>query len=121
MGVKPPVHVPEGDKPFADSTWSENPAFAVRQGYLAASQLVSDLLAAGAGDLAGDAETRLATGFLLDALALALSTLPALRPGTRRPAPQTLISRPGALWPPSIAVGGGRTGRRGPAPGQVNA
>ena len=56
MDVKPPVHVPEGDKRFADPTWSENPAFfAVRQGYLAASQLVSDVLAAGAGDLAGDA------------------------------------------------------------------
>ena len=48
MDVKPPVHVPEGDKPFADPTWSKNPAFfAVRQGYLAASQPVSDLLAAG--------------------------------------------------------------------------
>jgi len=35
MDVKPPVHVPEGDKRFADPTWSENPAFfAVRQGYL---------------------------------------------------------------------------------------
>ncbi len=47
MDVKPPTHVPAGDKRFADPTWSENPAFfAVRQGYLAASQLVSDLLAA---------------------------------------------------------------------------
>jgi len=24
MDVKPPVHVPEGDKRFADPTWSEN-------------------------------------------------------------------------------------------------
>ena len=70
MDVKPPVRVPEGDKRFADPAWRQNPAFfAVRQGYLAASQLVSDLLAAGAGDLAGDARARLATGFLLDALA----------------------------------------------------
>ena len=37
MDVKPPVHVPEGDKRFADPAWSEDPAFfAVRQGYLAA-------------------------------------------------------------------------------------
>jgi len=69
MDVKPPGHVPEGDKRFADPTWSENPAFFAVQGYLAASQLVSDLLAAGAGDLAGDARARLAIGFLLDALA----------------------------------------------------
>ena len=64
--VRPPVRMPEGDeKRFADPRWSENPAFfAVRQGYLAASQLVSDLLAAGAGDLAGDAKARLANGFL---------------------------------------------------------
>ncbi len=34
MDVKQPVHVPEGDKRFADPTWSENLAFfAVRQGY----------------------------------------------------------------------------------------
>ena len=33
MDVKPPVHMPEGDKRFADPTWSENPVFfAVRQG-----------------------------------------------------------------------------------------
>ena len=45
MYVKPPVYVPDGDKRFADPTWSQNPAFfAVRQGYLAASQRVSDLL-----------------------------------------------------------------------------
>ncbi len=44
MDVKPPVRVPEGDKRFADPTWSKNLAFcAVRQGHLAASQLVSDL------------------------------------------------------------------------------
>jgi len=49
MDVKPPVHVPEGDSRFADPTRGQNPAFfAVRQGYLAASQLVSDLVAAGA-------------------------------------------------------------------------
>ncbi len=44
MDVKPPVHVPGGDKRFADPTWSENSAFfAVRQGYLAASQLASEV------------------------------------------------------------------------------
>jgi hypothetical protein len=57
MDVERPVRVPEGDKRFADPAWSENPAFfAVRQGYLAAWQLVSDLLAAGAGGLAGERE-----------------------------------------------------------------
>ena len=40
MKVAPPVPVPEGDKRFADRTWSDNPAFfAIRQGYLAASRL----------------------------------------------------------------------------------
>jgi polyhydroxyalkanoate synthase subunit PhaC len=70
LDAKPPVPMPEGDKRFADLTWSGNPAFfAVRQGYLAASRLVSDLLAAGAGDAVDDAKARIATGFLLDALA----------------------------------------------------
>jgi polyhydroxyalkanoate synthase subunit PhaC len=70
VNVPPPVHVPDGDKRFADPTWSENPAFfAMRQGYLAASQLMSDLLAAGAGDAADDAKAHLATGFLVDAFA----------------------------------------------------
>ena len=103
--------MPEGDdKRFADPAWSENPAFfAVRQGYLAASQLVSDLLAAGAGDLAGDAKARLATGFLLDALAPAPATRPARRPGPRRPATRALIPGPGALGPPGTAARGGRT------------
>ncbi len=116
MDVKPPGHVPEGDKRFADPTWSENPAFFAVQGYLAASQLVSDLLAAGAGDLAGDARARLAAGFLLDALAPAPATRPARRPGPRRPTTQALIPGPGALGPPRTAARGGRTGRRGPAP-----
>jgi len=70
LDVPPPVPVPEGDKRFADPAWSENPAFfALRQGYLAASQLATDLLAAGSGDAADDAKAGLATGFLLDALA----------------------------------------------------
>ena len=110
MDVKPPVDVPEGDKWFADPAWSENPAFfAVRQGYLAAR----------AGDLVGDAEARPGTGFLLDALAPESSTRLARRPGPRRPATQPLIPGPGALGPPSTAARGGRTGRRGPAPGQA--
>src|SRR5579863_59973 len=70
VDVAPPVPVPEGDKRFADRTWSDNPAFfAVRQGYLAAARLMSDVLAAGSGDAVDDAKAALATGFLLDALA----------------------------------------------------
>ena len=70
MKVAPPVPVPEGDKRFADRTWSDNPAFfAIRQGYLAASRLAGELLDAGSGDAMDDAKAKLATGFLLDALA----------------------------------------------------
>jgi polyhydroxyalkanoate synthase subunit PhaC len=70
LDVQPPVHVPEGDKRFADRTWTDNPAFfALRQGYLAASRLATDVLGAGAGNAMDDAKARLATGFLLDALA----------------------------------------------------
>ena len=72
MDVKPPVHVPEGDKRFADPTWSENPAFfAVRQGYVAASQLVSDLLAAGRATWPGPGQAN------------AKSRLPSAAGGTR--------------------------------------
>src|ERR1700722_16706374 len=70
MDVTPPVPVPEGDKRFADRTWSDNPSFsAVRQGYLATTRLVNEVLAAGSGDAVDDAKAALATGFLLDALA----------------------------------------------------
>src|SRR6202790_5196089 len=70
LDAAPPVPVPEGDKRFADRTWSDNPAFfAVRQAHLAAARLAEDLLAAGAGDAVDDAKAALATGFLLDALA----------------------------------------------------
>src|SRR5260370_9027228 len=70
VDMAPPVRVPEGDKRFADRTWSDNPAFfAVRQGYLAAARLVNDVLAAGSGDAIADAKAALATGFLLHALA----------------------------------------------------
>src|SRR5215472_11760452 len=70
LDAAPPVALPEGDKRFADRTWSDNPAFfALRQGYLAASRLVNDTLAAGSGDTVDDAKAALATGFLLDALA----------------------------------------------------
>jgi polyhydroxyalkanoate synthase len=70
LDVAPAVPVPEGDKRFADRTWSDNPAFfAVRQGYLAASRLANDVLAAGSGHGTDDAKATLATGFLLDALA----------------------------------------------------
>ena len=70
LDMAPPVPVPEGDKRFADRTWSDNPAFfALRQGYLAASRLMDDMLAAGSGDAVDDAKAALATGFLRDALA----------------------------------------------------
>ena len=70
MDAPPPVPVPEGDKRFADRTWSDNPAFfAIRQAHLAASRLVNDLLEAGSGNAVDDAKAALATGFLMDALA----------------------------------------------------
>ena len=72
MGAKVPpvVAVPEGDKRFADRTWTDNPAFfALRQGYLAASRLADELLDAGSGDATDDAKAKLMTRFLLDALA----------------------------------------------------
>lgn len=69
LEAAPPVPV-EVDKRFADRTWTDNPVFfAVRQAYLASRRLADDLLAAGAGDAVADAKAKLATGFLLDALA----------------------------------------------------
>ena len=70
VDAPPPVPVPEGDKRFADPAWTANPAFfAFRQAHLAASRLVADVLAAGAGDPVDDAKAALAAGFLLDAAA----------------------------------------------------
>src|SRR5579862_369291 len=70
VDAPPQVPVPEDDKRFADRTWSDNPAFfALRQGYLATSQLVTEVLAAGSGDAVDDAKARLAAGFMLDAKA----------------------------------------------------
>jgi polyhydroxyalkanoate synthase subunit PhaC len=70
VDAPPPVPVPAGDKRFADPAWTANPAFfAVRQAHLAASRLVADVLAAGAGDPVDDAKAALAAGFLLDAAA----------------------------------------------------
>jgi polyhydroxyalkanoate synthase len=67
--AEPPVPV-QDDKRFTDQAWHDNPAFfAIRQSYLAASQLARDLLAAGANGTRADAKAQLATGFLLDALA----------------------------------------------------
>ncbi|HYB14298.1 MAG TPA: hypothetical protein VEF71_02340 [Streptosporangiaceae bacterium] len=122
MDVKPPVHVPGGDKQFADPAWSENPAFfAVRQGYLAASQLVSDLLAAGAGDPAGGVKARLPpVSWWKRSLRHRQPARPE-GPARRRPAAQALIPWPGALRSPGSAARGGRTGRPGPVPGQGNA
>jgi polyhydroxyalkanoate synthase subunit PhaC len=65
----PPVPAP-ADRRFADPAWEGNPFFfALRQYYLAADRLVAGLLAAGEGDQLADAKARLATGFVLDALA----------------------------------------------------
>jgi polyhydroxyalkanoate synthase len=70
VDVPPPVPAPAGDRRFADPAWTGNPAFfAVRQAHLAASRLVGDVLAAGAGDPVDDAKAALAAGFLLDAAA----------------------------------------------------
>jgi polyhydroxyalkanoate synthase subunit PhaC len=66
----PQVPVPADDKRFADRTWTDNPAFfTLRQWYLASSQLVEEVLAAGSGNAVDDAKARLAAGFVLDALA----------------------------------------------------
>jgi len=65
----PPVPTP-ADRRFADTAWAENPFFfTLRQCYLAAGQLVADLLAAGQGDYVSDTKAGLAMGFLTDALA----------------------------------------------------
>jgi polyhydroxyalkanoate synthase len=69
VDAAPPVPVPERDKRFADPTWTENPAFfAIRQGHLAVSRLVNDLLEAGAGNPVDDAKAQLAANFAVDAL-----------------------------------------------------
>jgi len=69
VDAAPPVPVPERDKRFADPTWTDNPAFfAIRQGHLAVSRLVNDLLEAGAGNRIDDAKAQLAAGFAVDAL-----------------------------------------------------
>jgi polyhydroxyalkanoate synthase len=69
VDTAPPVPVPERDKRFADPTWTDNPAFfAIRQGHLAVSRLVNDLLEAGAGNPVDDAKAQLAAGFAVDAL-----------------------------------------------------
>jgi polyhydroxyalkanoate synthase subunit PhaC len=67
--AEPPIPA-QDDKRFADPTWQDNPLFfALQQAYLASAQLTGDVVAAGAGDATADAKARLATGFLLDALA----------------------------------------------------
>jgi polyhydroxyalkanoate synthase len=95
MEAAPPVAVPDGDRRFADKTWTDNPAFfALRQGYLATSQLVSDLLDAGSGDATDDAKARIATGFLLARSPRRTSCLPTRPRSSAR-------SRPaGPAWPP---------------------
>ena len=70
-GEAPPqVAVPEDDKRFADrtSTTTRRSSPSGRW-YLAASQLVTEVLAAGSGDAMDDAKARLAAGFMLDAMA----------------------------------------------------
>ena len=69
VDAAPPVPVPERDKRFADPTWTENPAFfAIRQGHLAVSRLVNDLLEAGAGNPVDDAKAQIAANFAVDAI-----------------------------------------------------
>jgi polyhydroxyalkanoate synthase subunit PhaC len=59
-----------GDRRFADPSWDGHPGyFALREGYLAATRLAQDLLAAGRGDPLTDQKAQLATGFAMDALA----------------------------------------------------
>ena len=66
----PPAPADRRDRRFADASWEENPFYvALRQGYLAATQLGEDLLAAGSGDPITDQKARLAVGFAADALA----------------------------------------------------
>ncbi|HUB42727.1 MAG TPA: alpha/beta fold hydrolase [Streptosporangiaceae bacterium] len=65
----PPMPV-TADRRFADPAWSDNPFFfALRQCYLAATELTADLLAAGQGERWSDAKAELAAGFVTDALA----------------------------------------------------
>jgi polyhydroxyalkanoate synthase subunit PhaC len=66
----PPVPVP-ADRRFADPAWAGNPFFfALRQCYLAAAQLETDIRTAGrASDPVIDAKAELAAGFVLDAIA----------------------------------------------------
>jgi hypothetical protein len=66
----PPVTADRRDRRFADASWEDNPFYvALRQGYLATTQLGEDLLAAGSGDPITDQKARLAVGFAADALA----------------------------------------------------
>jgi len=70
LDAPPPVPVPEKDKRFADPAWTDNPGFfAIRQAHLATTRLVNDMLEAGSGDKVDDAKAKLATAFLLDAVA----------------------------------------------------
>jgi polyhydroxyalkanoate synthase subunit PhaC len=71
LGVRAELPLPvPADRRFADPAWSGNPFFvALRQCHLAAGQLVSDVLAAGSGDLVSDSKASLVASFLLDALA----------------------------------------------------
>jgi polyhydroxyalkanoate synthase subunit PhaC len=65
-----PVAALAKDKRFADPAWRENPVFfALGQAYLAAMKLTDDLLAAGEGDPVTDAKARLASDWILAALA----------------------------------------------------
>jgi polyhydroxyalkanoate synthase subunit PhaC len=67
--AEPPVPV-SADRRFADPAWGSSPFFfALRQYYLAGSQLLTDLVRAGEGNEQADAKARLAAGFVLDALA----------------------------------------------------
>jgi len=61
---------PAKDKRFADPAWQENPMFfALGEAYRAAAKLADDLLAAGHGDPVTDTKARLASDWILAALA----------------------------------------------------
>ena len=116
VDAPPPVPVPEGDKRFADPAWKDNPAFfAVRQAHLAASRLVSDLLAAGPGNPVDDAKAALATGFLLDALAPTnfLATNPAALKRAFETGGASLVAG-AANFVDDLLNNGGRPGRSTP-------
>ncbi len=113
VDAAPPVPGPDGDKRFADPAWNDNPAFfAIRQTHLAASRLIADLLAAGAGNPVDDAKAELALGFALDAAAPTNSL--ATNPAALRRALETggaSVAAGASTSPPTCCTTGAGRGR----------